>query len=401
LADWTTKRYQLTQVIMNDRLGFDFSSTLIHPGVSLSRRNTSKRGELGFLNELNKPSSAKTHHQALDSRKWSDRIYKSIGVQLSGTNLVVESKMNFAKTLQCYANNLYIDLNQQKFLISYEYLYEKIKSMNLRFACVKVTKDYDLQEENIDSNKEMDSFTLDTEDSNVSDFITHQIEKYLEAAKDFFKKSKNLIRLKTLMKKKRLPDMFKKQLLNSFIAKSFTMSNQKIPLFLIANQIPEEENNEVFKKFRTPESFLRQNSEEDYIENLTNFINEFFEKLVAEILSNKCLDDFESFYSESSDVNTSTSLEVTKGILSTGAIDDFDIRKTSKGSPSFGYLQNSKTREREDFEKIFTTRRTSIKDEGEKKDLEKHFTVSARQNIESLQKTQKLTVSTIYLRLGC
>ena len=101
---------------------------------------------------------------------------------------------------------------------------------------------------------------LDTEDSNVSDFITHQIEKYLEAAKDFFKKSKNLIRLKTLMKQKRLPDMFKKQLLNSFIAKSFTMSNQKIPLFLIANQIPEEENNEVFKKFRTPESFLRQNS---------------------------------------------------------------------------------------------------------------------------------------------
>jgi len=112
---------------MNDRLGFDFASTLIHPGVSLSRRNTSKKGELGFLNELNKPSSAKTHHQALDSRKWSDRIYKNLGVQPSGNNLVGEGRMNFAKTLQYYANHLYIDMNQQKFLISYEYLYDKVK----------------------------------------------------------------------------------------------------------------------------------------------------------------------------------------------------------------------------------------------------------------------------------
>jgi len=86
----------------------------------------------------------------------------------------------------------------------------------------------------------------------------------MDAAKDFFKKSKNLIRLKTLMKQKRLPDSFKKQLLSSFMLKSFIMSNQKIPLFLIATQTNEEEQIASSKKLKSAEWFLRQNSVNDF-----------------------------------------------------------------------------------------------------------------------------------------
>jgi len=117
-------------------------------------------------------------------------------------------------------------------------------------------------------------------------------------------------------------------------------------------------------------------------------------------------------------------LEIIKGILSTGAIDDFDMKKASKGSPPFGYI-SSRNKDKEDLEKIFTTRKISLKDDSISEGLEskalnyffslvfkfvyfihfyiwliilEHFNPSARKSIESLQSSQKLTASTIYLR---
>jgi len=59
------------------------------------------------------------------------------------------------------------------------------------------------------------------------------MERFMEAAKTCYKKSKNKARMRVLMKPRGIPDNYKKPFIRSFVSKSFILNEQKIPLFLI------------------------------------------------------------------------------------------------------------------------------------------------------------------------
>ena len=113
---------------MNDRLGFCLTSSQTGANERLSRKNTFRRGELGFINDLNKPSSVKTQ-QVADIRKWSDRApqHKNTGFAAPGSQQGLETQKDLAKTLKFYSENLYCEPNEQKSLASFDLLYEKVR----------------------------------------------------------------------------------------------------------------------------------------------------------------------------------------------------------------------------------------------------------------------------------
>jgi len=124
--------------------------------------------------------------------------------------------------------------------------------------------------------------------------IQHHIERFIEVAKSFYKQSKNKIRLKALMKPKGIPMNYKKSLLNSFITRSFTLNHQKVPLFLITNLPLDFDNLDEYSIPRqNPDWLLRQNSEEEEVDNSPiALINGFFERLMTEILTDRCVKIF-------------------------------------------------------------------------------------------------------------
>jgi len=119
LADWANRRYRLLQVIMNDRISL---------GVQKFNKKRTKRESVlikrmdssGFINMINKPFVSAATEAAF--QKWNTgRIFK----QTSNTNLG-DLATNYTKSVQCYAKNLFLDVNKQKSLLPFDSIIERV-----------------------------------------------------------------------------------------------------------------------------------------------------------------------------------------------------------------------------------------------------------------------------------
>ncbi len=123
-ADWANRRYRLMQVVINDRIALKIQN--------INKKRTKRESVLikrmdsgGFINMINRPLAAAIPEAAF--QKWGpNRIFK----QTSNTNLA-DLATNYTKSVQCYAKNLFLDVNKQKNLLPFEGIVSKVTNNSI------------------------------------------------------------------------------------------------------------------------------------------------------------------------------------------------------------------------------------------------------------------------------
>mmetsp|Transcript_16957 Transcript_16957/g.14851 ORF Transcript_16957/g.14851 Transcript_16957/m.14851 type:complete len:170 (-) Transcript_16957:12-521(-) len=130
-----------------------------------------------------------------------------------------------------------------------------------------------------------------------------------------------------------------------------------------------------------------KNMDEVIFETWADFLNDFFDRIVQEVLKSRSLNEYEKFYVDHREQRYS----------------EFDLRKTSKdkGTPGPEIFSNkivALNSKESEADLDIRRGRTSFRDDGFNKEDLRIYTMPARDLIDGMSSCHKINKTTIYLR---